>query len=116
VVLGDMFELGELSAQAHEEIGREVSKIDPDYLIAVGQEAKQISAGARNSGLSLGKIFNFNNASEAGDFLISKIHEGDVILIKGSQGMHLEKIVKKIMLRPEQAKNLLVRQSKKWLG
>ena len=116
VVLGDMLELGELSAQAHEETGREVSKIDPDYLIAVGQEAKQISTGARNSGLSLSKIFNFNNASEAGDFLISKIHEGDVILIKGSQGMHLEKIVKKIMLRPEQAKNLLVRQSKKWLG
>lgn len=114
VVLGDMLELGELSAQAHQEIGQEVSKIQPDYLVVVGQEAQRIAEGAQNSGLSLNKIFHFTNASEAGDFLQSKIYKGDIILIKGSQGVRLEKIVKKIMLRPEQAKNLLVRQGKEW--
>lgn len=114
VVLGDMLELGELSAQAHQEIGQEVSKIQPDYLVVVGQEAQRIAEGAQDSGLPLNKIFHFTNASEAGDFLQSKIYKGDIILIKGSQGVRLEKIVKKIMLRPEQAKNLLVRQGKEW--
>jgi len=116
VVLGDMLELGKLSAQAHKETGREVSKTELDYLVVIGEEAQKIAEGAHDSGLSLSKIFSFNNTSEAGDFLESKIHEGDVILVKGSQGMHLEKIVKKLMLNPEQAKKLLVRQSKEWLG
>jgi len=115
VVLGDMLELGELSGQAHQEIGQEVVKVKLDYLVVVGQEARKIAEGAQSSGLSLSKIFNFNNTSEAGDFLKSKIHEGDVILIKGSQGVHLEKIVKKLMLKPEQAKKLLVRQSREWM-
>ncbi len=114
VVLGDMLELGELSAKAHWETGEEVGEMQPDYLVVVGKEAEKISEGAQNSGLSLSRIFSFTNASEAGDFLQSKIYKGDVILIKGSQGIHLEKIVKKIMLKPEQAKKLLVRQSKEW--
>ncbi len=116
VVLGDMLELGELSARAHQGIGREVSKIKPDYLVVVGKEAQKIAEGAQNSGLQSQKIFSFPNALEAGDFLQSKIHKGDVILIKGSQGIRLEKIVKKIMLKPEQAKKILVRQNKEWMN
>jgi len=115
VVLGDMLELGELSTQAHQEIGQEVGKMKPDYLIVVGEEAQKISEGAQNSGFSPEKIFSFSNSLEAGNFLESNISKGDILLIKGSQGIRLEKIVKKLMLKPDQAKKLLVRQDKKWL-
>ncbi len=115
VVLGDMLELGELSTQAHQEIGQEVGKMKPDYLIVVGKEAQKISEGAQNSGFSPEKIFSFSNSLEAGNFLESNISKGDILLIKGSQGIRLEKIVKKLMLKPDQAKKLLVRQDKKWL-
>jgi len=114
VVLGDMLELGELSKNAHQEIGQKIHNMNFDYLVVVGKEASQISEGAKHSGMAQARIFNFENSLEAGNFLQSKIHKGDVILIKGSQGVRLEKIVKKIMLKPEQAKKLLVRQGKEW--
>jgi len=115
VVLGDMLELGELSKKAHQEIGQRLHKINFDYLIVVGEKAKQISETAKCSKMPQTRIFNFKNSLEAGDFLQSKICKGDIILIKGSQGVRLEKIVKKLMLKPKQAKELLVRQSKQWL-
>jgi len=114
VVLGDMLELGKLSKNAHQEIGQKIYKMNFDYLVVIGKEAKQISEGAERSGMAQARIFNFEDSLEAADFLQSKIYEGDVILIKGSQGVRLEKIVKKLMLKPEQAKKLLVRQGKEW--
>ncbi|MDO9579712.1 MAG: UDP-N-acetylmuramoyl-tripeptide--D-alanyl-D-alanine ligase [Bacteroidales bacterium] len=114
IVLGDMLELGELSSVSHQKIGEEVGKMKPDYLVVVGKEAQEISEGAQRLGLSLDRIFNFKNAEEAGDFLQNKIQKGDILLIKGSQGVRLEKIVKQLMLHPEQAKKLLVRQGQEW--
>jgi len=52
---------------------------------------------------------------DAGLFLQDKIGRGDVILIKGSQGVRLEKVVKEIMAEPQNAEKLLVRQNKEWL-
>ena len=42
--------------------------------------------------------------------------EGDLILVKGSQGVRMEKVVEEIMAEPERKKELLVRQEKKWLN
>jgi len=44
----------------------------------------------------------------------NKIKQGDLILIKGSQGMRMEKIVKEIMAEPQRAEELLVRQTGIW--
>jgi len=82
--------------------------------VTVGEKAKKIAEGARKNGFPEEFIFEFKNSLEAAGFLKEKIIYGDIILVKGSQGMRMEKIVKEIMAEPEKAKKLLVRQDKKW--
>jgi len=114
-ILGDMLELGNLSEKAHFQAGEQVKQADFDYLITVGQEAKQIAQGARKAGLNNERIFSFKYPLGVAEFLEKRIKAGDLILFKGSQGVRMEKIVKQIMLKPYLAKKNLVRQSRKWL-
>lgn len=111
-VLGDMLELGEHAIKAHRDIGL-ITANCADILICVGSLAKFI---AETSKVSKDKIFIFNTSDEA-KFKISKlVQSGDIILVKGSQGMRMEKIVAEIMAEPQRKKELLVRQSKKWIS
>ena len=57
----------------------------------------------------------FNSVRQAGKSLQELIKEGDLVLIKGSQGVRMESIVKEVMQEPEKAKKLLVRQNERWL-
>ena len=61
-------------------------------------------------------IFEFLNSREAGEKLLQFVRPGDFILIKGSQGMRMERIVEKIMAEPERKPQLLVRQDPEWLA
>lgn len=113
-VLGDMLELGRLSQIKHEEVGRAAVKNKIDKLIAVGERARDIARGALASGMKEDDIFHFDATAEAGKFIQERIKPGDIILVKGSQGARLEKIVKEIMAEPLKASQLLVRQGKEW--
>ncbi len=115
VVLGDMLELGEVSEKAHREIGEMVAKVGCQYLIAVGQFSKEIIEGAKMGGMKLDQLFSFSDSLTAAKFLVDKIKIGDLILVKGSQGIRLERLVKEIMAEPEKAKELLVRQEDEWM-
>lgn len=112
-VLGDMAELGNATPRLHHEVGLWVKPF-ADVLITVGEKAVHIAEGARESGMSEDKIFSFGKAKDAGKFLQERIHEQDVILVKGSQAVRLERIVKEIMQEPSQAKDILVRQEPYW--
>jgi len=62
-----------------------------------------------------GSVWSFKNSKEAGEFLKGKLRPGDLILAKGSQNnVRMEYLVKEIMLEPEKAKDLLVRQETAW--
>jgi UDP-N-acetylmuramoyl-tripeptide--D-alanyl-D-alanine ligase len=113
-VLGDMLELGRYSEQAHEEVGEAVARYKIDYLITVGERSRDTARLAIKKGLSKDHVFIFADAAEAGLFLQDRIEQGDLILVKGSQGMRLERIVKEIMAEPQKADELLVRQGKGW--
>jgi UDP-N-acetylmuramoyl-tripeptide--D-alanyl-D-alanine ligase len=121
-VLGDMLELGKHTKVAHEEIG-EVAKESAEILVVVGPRALSIKQGALEAGMSQKKIFDFSDARQAGEFLKNFVKENDLIFVKGSQGMRLERTVEAILdlkrnpLGGKQDKSkLLVRQDKEWLS
>jgi UDP-N-acetylmuramoyl-tripeptide--D-alanyl-D-alanine ligase len=96
-VLGDMLELGKYSIEAHEAIGRLVSQI-VEILVTVGPRAKFIAEAAKNSGLPENKILSFDSAAEAGKAVQELMKPGDLILVKASRAVGLEKIVEEIKL------------------
>lgn len=94
-ILGDMLELGKYSIEAHESIGLLAGKI-ADILITVGLRAKFIAGSAESSGLDKSKILIFDTINEAGKAVQDLIKKGDLILIKASKEIELEKIVEEI--------------------
>ncbi|MGE5425921.1 MAG: UDP-N-acetylmuramoyl-tripeptide--D-alanyl-D-alanine ligase [Bacillota bacterium] len=113
-VIGDMLEIGSYSIEGHRMIGREVFEQGIDYLVTVGERSRDTDRGAIEAGMSLDFIFHFDDPNSAGKFLQERIKEGDILLVKGSQGIRLEKTVKELMAEPERAEELLVRQGKDW--
>jgi len=107
-VLGDMLELGPLTEAEHQKIGKQVAKLAFNVLVTVGEKSRDIARGAKQAGMSEDYIFEFGQPQEASRFIQDRIEHGDVILIKGSRGIHLEKITKEIMAEPEKADKLLV--------
>lgn len=112
-ILGDMLELGEYTELAHRAIGDFAGSF-ADMLICVGLRSKFIADSAANQ-MSKDNIFHFDTAIEALSKIDPLIKEGDLVLVKGSQGIRMEKIVEEIMAEPESKKELLVRQGKKWV-
>lgn len=114
-VLGDMLELGAQGAQLHFDIGKSLQDFGVDILMACGERARDIARGARESGMLPDRIFEFSNAQDSGKFLQNRLLSGDLVLVKGSQGMRMEKTVLEIMAEPLRAQELLVRQGKEWM-
>lgn len=111
--LGDMLELGQFSVRAHHEAGKQVATC-ADVLVTIGVRARGIAKGALDAGMSSEMIFQYDDAHQAGKELEMMLCEGDVVLVKGSQSMRLERIVEEIMAEPEEAESLLVRQDPIW--
>ncbi len=118
-VIGDMLELGEYTESAHRAAGDQIGQF-ADMLIAVGPRARFIAeetmAGGLENTRTLKKenIHTFRTAEEAGRFLDPLLQRGDLVLVKGSQAMRMERAVIEIMREPERAGELLVRQSAYW--
>lgn len=112
-VVGDMLELGRFSVEEHTKAGAQAAECS-DILITVGVRARRIAEGALTAGMSEKNILQYDEAVQAGRELQNLIEPGDLILIKGSQGMRMERIVADIMRHPEEAEELLVRQSQAW--
>ncbi len=90
-VLGDMLELGEESEELHREVGEAVAGLS-DFLVLVGDRARDIGHGARNAGMAPDLVRTFSDHMEAAVFLREMLQPGDRVLLKGSRGMKMEKI------------------------
>lgn len=94
-VLGDMLEIGKYTPEAHEMVGRMAAK-DADILFTVGPRAKFIAEAARGAGMKRAAIFSFDTADDACTSVKSFIKKGDLVLVKGSHSMELDKVVEEI--------------------
>jgi UDP-N-acetylmuramoyl-tripeptide--D-alanyl-D-alanine ligase len=92
-VLGDMLELGNLTKEAHEQIGKRVSELSIDFLLTMGEEAPIVVESAIRHGLPMERARIVESHSEAISLLRQMIQRGDWILVKGSRRMAMEKIV-----------------------
>jgi UDP-N-acetylmuramyl pentapeptide synthase len=104
-VLGDMMELGSFSIEEHRKAGIQAMQ-SCDILVTVGQRSKGMSD----------KAVSFDRSEEAGEYLKGIVGEGDIILVKGSQSMRMERISATLLEDPSKAKTLLVRQESEWLA
>jgi UDP-N-acetylmuramoyl-tripeptide--D-alanyl-D-alanine ligase len=86
---GDMLELGPKEHAFHEDIGAFAASCAVDALFAVGERARRMAAAARKGGVP--DVREFTTAEEAGEALASFLREGDLVLVKGSRGMRMEK-------------------------
>lgn len=87
-LLGDMLELGELSREAHEELGRIAADSDLYCLVTYGEQCRRTAVVAAAKGL---KTLYAANYREAADALLKRMQPGDALLVKASRGMALEK-------------------------
>lgn len=88
-VLGDMLELGSISAEAHRKIGDILADNNIDMVITLGEQAKNISDQARRSGIS--EVYEAKDHEEIKNILKLNLQTGDTVLLKGSRGMKMEK-------------------------
>jgi UDP-N-acetylmuramoyl-tripeptide--D-alanyl-D-alanine ligase len=92
-VLGDMFELGKLSGREHRALGKRVAKTRIQRLYLLGRQAAAVRAGALSAGMDDDKVIVGKDHSDIARQLKSHIKKGDWLLIKGSRGMQMEKIL-----------------------
>ncbi len=113
VVLGDMLELGKYSEDEHKKIGKEVANF-ADLFVAVGSSMKFAVEEALSNGMREENILHFDTSKEAGLYLQNLIEDGDLVLVKGSQSIRMERVVEEVMGEPDRKKELLVRQEEEW--
>jgi UDP-N-acetylmuramoyl-tripeptide--D-alanyl-D-alanine ligase len=91
-VLGDMLELGERELDYHRETGRGIPK-SVDAVVGVGRRSTALLDGAREAGFAGDALHHFDDAAAAAAFLRDHLHDGDLVLIKASRGIGLDRIV-----------------------
>jgi len=89
-VLGDMNELGAHSEAAHAEVGRRAAELGIGQLFAVGKMAPVTARAARDAGLN--RVIEFADVETAMAAVKSFLKTGDVVLLKASRGMRLERV------------------------
>lgn len=90
-VLGDMLELGQYEVDGHQQVGRRAAEV-VSHLIAVGPRGKIIAETATQRGLPPSAVTWVNDAVEAAGLLKYNLREGDVVLVKGSHGLRMDRI------------------------
>ena len=94
-ILGNMNELGDMAEKAHMEVGKYAAESKVDLLITLGDGGKLIQRGAEEKG-GVGKLMHFDNKEEIIDSLKNLIEGGDVVILKASRTVELEKVAEAI--------------------
>ncbi|MEO5690561.1 MAG: Mur ligase family protein [Candidatus Saccharimonadales bacterium] len=112
-VLGSMNEFGELSQTAHESVGALCDPNKLDFVVTVGEDAKNyLAVAAKKKGC---QVKSFDSPYDAGGFVHSVVKPGCVVLVKGSQNRIFTEEATKVLLHDAQDESQLVRQSPEWM-
>ena len=104
-ILGDMLELGPKSIYWHNQVGGKVAEV-AHVFVAVGEEMRRAQAKAlETKGID---THHFPASRDVGKWLRDHLKEGDVVLVKGSRAMAMEKVVERLLANPERDKGNLV--------
>ncbi|QQR77036.1 MAG: UDP-N-acetylmuramoyl-tripeptide--D-alanyl-D-alanine ligase [Candidatus Moraniibacteriota bacterium] len=114
VVLGDMLELGADSDRAHRGVAEWICKHGIHEVFLLGTGMLLAKEELERMEFPSNHLHWFSDPESLGDQLVASLREGDVVLLKGSQGMRLEKTVEMVLLEPSSARTLLCRQSNEW--
>jgi len=90
---GEMLELGPDSANLHREAGRSAAAQGLDCIVAVQGHAAEMVNGAIGAGMPASRALFFGDSSAAAEFLVDFVRPGDLLLVKGSRGVKMERIV-----------------------
>ncbi len=101
LALGEMLELGPQAAELHRQAGHSVARSSADYLVTVGEGGSYIDQGAREKGFPAEKNSHFESSQEAADFLIEHLAPGEFLLVKGSRGVGMDRVVRRLEERGE---------------
>jgi UDP-N-acetylmuramoyl-tripeptide--D-alanyl-D-alanine ligase len=101
VVAGEMLELGPKGPWFHRNAGQVMGKDGVEMLIGVRGLASQMIEGAREAGIPDERAIFVEGPEEAAEILADKLRAGDVILVKGSRGVRMERFVERIKRRFE---------------
>ena len=96
LLAGEMLELGPDSPRLHFECGSFAGRGNTDIVIGVQGAAEEIVRAAVEAGLPQSQAHFFRDADAAASFVNTIVQPGDLLLIKGSRGVHMEKIVKSL--------------------
>lgn len=112
-ILGSMNELGNISTQAHEQVGKQCDASQLAWVVTIGDEAEKYLAPAA---LAKGcQVKSFKSPYDAGGFVHKVMEKGAVILAKGSQNGVFAEEALKVLLHTTEEETELVRQSDAWL-
>lgn len=113
-VLGDMMELGEHTRNEHYKIGK-VAAQSCHKLFTVGIRSRVVAEGALDEKMLDENIIECDTAIEAGKELVKLVGPHDVIYVKGSQSMRMERVIEMILAKSHDPKSVLVRQEREWV-
>ena len=91
-VLGDMLELGPYEQQGHEMVGARAAEVVSE-LVLVGERSRITAESARQSRMHPAAVRWFATTQEATEFLRNSLSADDVVLVKGSHSMRMDRIV-----------------------
>jgi UDP-N-acetylmuramoyl-tripeptide--D-alanyl-D-alanine ligase len=96
VAAGEMLELGDSSADLHRDCGRAAARGKVDWIFGVQGHAADLIRGAVEAGHPQGRTQFFENSAEAAAFLEGFLTRGDLLLLKGSRGTKMERVLEAI--------------------
>jgi UDP-N-acetylmuramoyl-tripeptide--D-alanyl-D-alanine ligase len=96
VGIGEMMELGKETAKYHFDVGRLVADTGAKYLVVLGEHGRQVIKGASEGGMDVNRTCPVSTHAEMVEAIKAKAMKDDVILLKGSRKMTLDKVAEEI--------------------